>query len=346
MPGFFNSCVAGPKAALAAARPVAGALLRRAAGRRTVLVHRAAGIGDIVCTQPAIRAYRDQHPNTHIAFATRKEFIPVVRMFGCVDSVITADVRGATWAMAPRLYDSRFDLLLADERMPAELSHDHLVDQFAAQMGVIPADRQPRLTLMHNAAPCVTQAITAIRANGRPLIAIHTGPSWPVREWVQERWTELAGALQRRLGAVVVQLGNDTNTGTGPCVTPRIPQAVDWVGKWSLAESVAAISQMDLLIGIDSGLLHLAGSVGTPCVGLFGAVDGALRLPPETPSRCVTGNVPCLSCHHAVPPGHWRTGCKHDIACMKAIGASDVFAVVEGFLSSHFFRVFRTASSR
>jgi ADP-heptose:LPS heptosyltransferase len=207
------------------------------------------------------------------------------------------------------------------------------VDQFAAQTGVVPADRQPRLTLPHNAAPRVTQAITAIRASGRPLIAVHTGPSWPVREWFKERWTELAGALQRRLGAVVVQLGNDVNTGTGPCVAPRIPQTIDWVGKWSLAESVAAIGQMDLLIGIDSGLLHLAGSVGTPCVGLFGAVDGALRLPPETPSRCVMGDVPCLRCHHAVPPGHWRTGCRHDVACMKAISASHVFAVVERFLS-------------
>lgn len=340
---MFNSCVAGSKAALAAARPAARILLRRAAGRRTVLFHRAAGIGDIVCTQPAIRAFRDQHPNTHIAYATRKEFIPVVQMFGCVDSVIAADVRGATWTMAPRLYDSRFDLLLADERMPCHPSDSHLVDQFAKQVGVIPVDRQPRLA--HHAPPRVTQAIAAIREKGRPLIAVHTGPSWPVREWAHERWAELAAALQGRLGAVVVQLGNDVNTGTGPSVTPRIPHAVDWVGKWSLAESVAAISQMDLLIGIDSGLLHLAGGVGTPCIGLFGAVDGGLRLPPETPSRCVTGNVPCLSCHHAVPPGHWRTGCKHDIACMKAISASDVFAVVEGCLSDHFFRVVRTTGS-
>lgn len=343
MPGLLKTWVGDPKAALAAARPVAGALLRRAAGRRTVLFHRAAGIGDIVCTQPAIRAYRDQHPNTHIAFATRKVFIPVVQMFGCVDSAIAADVRGATWVMAPWLYDSRFDLLLADERMPSQPSDSHLVDQFAEQVGVIPVDRQPRLT--HNAPPRVTQAIAAIRASGRPLIAIHTGPSWPVREWGQERWAELASALQRRLGAVVVQLGNDVNTGTGPCVAPRIPQTVDWVGKWSLSESIAAIAQMDLLIGIDSGLLHLAGSVGTPCVGLFGAVNGALRLPPETPNRCVTGNVPCLSCHHAVPPGHWRTGCKHDIACMKAISDRDVFAVVEAFLSDHFFRGSRTGGS-
>lgn len=343
MPDSFNARTASPREVFATAQTIASVLLRRAAGKHVVLFHRAAGIGDIVCTQPAIREFRERHPETHIAYATRKEFIPVVQMFGCVDSVIATDVRGATWPMAPRLYDSRFDLLLADERMPAQYSRSHLVDQFAEQVGMIPADRQPRLAIAHHAAPRAMQAVAAIRVQGRPLIAIHIGPSWPVREWGKGCWAELADRLRARFGAVVVQLGVDANTGTGPCVAPRITGTADWVGKWSLAESVAAIAQMDLLIGIDSGLLHISGAVGTPCIGLFGAVDGRLRLPPKTPSRAVTGNVPCLGCHHTVPPGHWRTGCPHDIACMKAIAPGEVLAAVEHLLPDHLSCGVRTA---
>ena len=38
------------------------------------------------------------------------------------------------------------------------------------------------------------------------------------------------------------------------------------------------LSLCELFVGINSGLLHLAGAVGTPSVGLFGPVDPALRL--------------------------------------------------------------------
>lgn len=308
----------------------------RATGKPAFLIHRSAGIGDIVCTEPAVRTFRSEQPTAFIVYATRTEFMPIVAMANCADLIIPSDVRGAAWMMADRLYAARHDLLLADERTVPQASNKHLVDQFADQLGVIPSQRQPRLPAASQCAPWAQQATESVRQKGRPLIAIHVGPSWPVREWPQASWGKLVDALQSELDAVVVQLGADANTGTGPSLAPRIHSCIDWVGRWSLTETVAVLASVDILIGIDSGLLHLAGAVGTPSVGLFGAVDGSLRLPPDTPCRAVTGDAECLGCHHRLPPTHWRTGCPHDIACMKTLDYRDVAAATKQLLPATF----------
>jgi hypothetical protein len=49
----------------------------------------------------------------------------------------------------------------------------------------------------------------------------------------------------------------------------------------------------------------------------------------------VSGSVDCLGCHH-MPTGqlHWRTGCPHDILCMRKIAAEDVFAALVEHIGS------------
>jgi ADP-heptose:LPS heptosyltransferase len=85
-----------------------------------------------------------------------------------------------------------------------------------------------------------------------------------------------------------------------------------------------------LIISIDSGPIHVAGAVGTPVVGLFGAVNPLYRLPPASAAVGLVTDVPCLFCHHRTPIEHWRTGCPHDIRCMKLLEPEAVFnAVVE-----------------
>jgi ADP-heptose:LPS heptosyltransferase len=118
-------------------------------------------------------------------------------------------------------------------------------------------------------------------------------------------------------------LGSDMDTARGLVRTPRIAGTEDWVDKLSLEESIAALEQLDLFVGIDSGLLHAAGAVGIPTVGLFGPSDPRLILPPETPSIGVVSDAPCLGCQHRLPRLHWRDGCPNNIQCMTGLTAEN-----------------------
>lgn len=53
---------------------------------------------------------------------------------------------------------------------------------------------------------------------------------------------------------------------------------VDYLINKRVRELMPLISLMDTVISVDSGLLHMAGTVGTPVVGLFGPTDYAMRM--------------------------------------------------------------------
>ena len=98
-------------------------------------------------------------------------------------------------------------------------------------------------------------------------------------------------------------------------------------------ELLALVAVSGLIISIDSGPVHVAGAVGTPVIGLFGPVDPASRLPPDSPALGLVSDVPCLFCHNRAPIIHWRAGCPNDIACMKKLDDQSVFEAVKSMLA-------------
>lgn len=76
----------------------------------------------------------------------------------------------------------------------------------------------------------------------------------------------------------------------------------------SLGESLAVLGLMDGFIGPDSGLLHAAGALGIPSVGIFGPYKWQQRTVWSPSIRGINGHAPCAPCHHkarmeAFPPG-------------------------------------------
>ena len=93
------------------------------------------------------------------------------------------------------------------------------------------------------------------------------------------------------------------------------------------------MAAVDLLVGIDSGPIHVAGAVGTPCVALFGPTDPSLIFSNPELATGVFLRVECSFCHHRHPRMHWMSGCPNDIKCMKELTVEQVFDAVAANLS-------------
>jgi heptosyltransferase-1 len=100
---------------------------------------------------------------------------------------------------------------------------------------------------------------------------IHPGAGWPSKLWPTDRFAAVARYLGQawRLPSLVVWAGQAELTLAERIVAGSdghagIPPAT------SLAELAALARRCRLHIGSDSGPLHLAAAVGTPCVGLYG----------------------------------------------------------------------------
>jgi ADP-heptose:LPS heptosyltransferase len=296
---------------------------RKFSRKPVILFERHSGIGDIICTFPSVLELRKRHPDAVFVYSTRQSFKSIAEMGRVADVVVESDWSPEMPKVMHQDYDQCYQPQLEDEQ-PLGREHAHLVDDFSQTLGVKPSSRQPKLHVPAALSQLLVKKLKPFSEKANHVVGIHIGPSWRVREWTAEGWTKLVTLLRDSFDCVVMQLGSDMDTAKGFVKAPRIAGAEDWVGKLNLEESVAALEQLDLFIGIDSGLLHAAGAVGTPTVGLFGPINPKLRLPPETPSLAVVADVPCLGCHHRLPRLHWQDGCPNNIQCMAGLTAENV----------------------
>lgn len=300
--------------------------IRLRSGCPLLVVFRAGGLGDVLATEPSIAILRAQHPERCIVFCTRPEFRPIARLIAGIDRVVPVFHGDALAAFAARWFDTRRFRYL-DEYDPAG-SQRCFVEEMAASVGVtLPPGATPHIAVEPMSDAEFAEWFGSPRA-GRRLIAVHAGPSAPVREWPLAHWQSLVASLIRAPDLAILQIGSGRHfLHGGKDLT--IAGALQPLRQLTFHESARLLRSCALMIGIDSGPLHLAAAVGTRAIGLFGPVNPRLRLPPGAQSIVANPPLPCQFCHHRIPRGHWETGCPHEIACLEQITPGAVLEVLD-----------------
>ncbi len=105
----------------------------------------------------------------------------------------------------------------------------------------------------------------------RPFAIINPGAGWPSKRWPLDHFAEVARHLghQHQLSSLVVWAGSEERSWAEHIVAGSMGQA-HLAPNTTLTELVALSRRATLFVGSDTGPLHLAAAVGTPCVGLFG----------------------------------------------------------------------------
>lgn len=172
-------------------------------------------------------------------------------------------------------------------------------------------------------------ALLAPLADAGPLVAIHASSGVPVKLWVEERWAAVAERLIAATGARLVLTGGpDDRALTAAVAGPLSAPALDLAGQTSIGALAAVLARCDLVLGPDSGALHLAVAVGTPTVHLFGPAS-VVKFGPWGPAdrhRVVSAGPRCARCGDLSPSR------PRGAACMLAIGVEEVVAAALALL--------------
>ena len=114
----------------------------------------------------------------------------------------------------------------------------------------------------------------------------------------------------------------------------ELPAGEDLTGRTSIREAALILSQCDLFVGADSGLVHLALAVGTPTVGLYGPLNPYYLIAPRPGFYPVWADVECRGCwsHGQMKYPHHCHKIVPD--CMSSISLEKVFAVCEEILEA------------
>ncbi|ADE14479.1 glycosyl transferase family 9 [Nitrosococcus halophilus Nc 4] len=159
--------------------------------------------------------------------------------------------------------------------------------------------------------------------------AVSIGTKADVNDWGSNNWKALFDQLSRRypdLGLVLIGSPDeaDTSAETGHAWQGPV---LNLCGGLSPRESAAVLEQASLFMGHDSGPMHLAASVGTPCVAVFSARNKPGEwFPYGKQHRIIYHQMPCFGCRLVVCE-------KHGKKCIYSIEVSEVLAAVEEILA-------------
>jgi lipopolysaccharide heptosyltransferase I len=283
-----------------------------------ILFVKTSSLGDVIHHMPAITDARRHLPQARFAWVVEEKFAPLVRLHPAVAQTIPAATRrwrselsqASTWSEIrtfvrdlrrtafAEIIDSQGLLRSAlmtrsargrrhgyDRRSIREplasLFYDvrHRVDRKLHAV-----ERNRRLTglaLGYSAAAAPDYgldrqrlAITAASPYG---VLLHA-TARPEKHWPEESWVALGTALARRQVELVLPWGSETERSRSERLAAmllgsRVPplQPLD-----AMARLIAGAS---FVIGVDTGLLHLAAALGVPLVAIFVGTDPGLTGP-------------------------------------------------------------------
>ncbi len=315
-------------------------------------------LGDLVLVSPAFSALCAQF-GAPVTLVTSARYAPLASLFPGVGEVLALPDRSplsTLMALAQRARQDHPSQVVDLHGSVRSRAFAALMGQPASRISKQSVQRRARLRFPRLPAPR-TLTVRALQAAGVapgdlasyslpqlpitclppsaspaafPALALCPGAGtatkrWPIPSWggLARRWAEETGGRAAVFGAAsergLVEAVVEASSGTARAFPdPGLPA------------TASALARASLVVAGDSGLLHLAGAVGTPVIGLFGptGIDMGYWVWED---RGVALAVPELACRPCTLYGGARCPLLHH-RCMTALTVERVWEAVESLV--------------
>lgn len=195
--------------------------------------------------------------------------------------------------------------------------------------------------LEFNVPQSITDAVTvATKENrsGQPDSVLGFAPAarHATKRWSLEYYRDLAALYSARLETRIMIFGGDGDKEYCDSLASQIngrvgrEVATSYAGRFSLAETAAAMDQCSVIVSNDTGLMHLAAARKRNIVAIFGSTVREFGFfPYGSPSVVLEErDLSCRPCSHIgrpkCPKGHFK--CMNDITPARVLNAITRFA--------------------
>lgn len=224
------------------------------------------------------------------------------------------------------------------ERSPALHEVNRILD-LARTLGADARDTRLELWPSEEDEACADTLLAQFQQPGRLLVALAPGAGIERRRWPIDRFAELAVLLAQAMSAQVVIVGGPSDEALGRAIVAEVgdtaAQVLDLAGRTSLGATAAVLRRCSLFVGNDSGPMHMAAAMHTPCVELSCHPTGGSAVAANSPLRFSPWEVSCRVLQPAAAVAPCDTECtRSDAHCIKAISVHEAFAAAQDLLTS------------
>jgi heptosyltransferase-2 len=161
-------------------------------------------------------------------------------------------------------------------------------------------------------------------ARGSYVLVVPGAAYGPAKAWPWERYRRVCEALARE--TPVVLSGSSGDRAVCARIRDGIEGIADLAGETTLGEFFALAQGARAVLANDSGAPHVAASLGTPTVVLFGSTSPEWTAPVGERVRVLQHKVHCNPC--------FRRTCPTQLECFNGIDPAEVLASVRALLDS------------
>jgi ADP-heptose:LPS heptosyltransferase len=164
-------------------------------------------------------------------------------------------------------------------------------------------------------------------------VAVSVGTKVQAKDWGMDNWRALLGEMAKAMpGRSLLLVGAAEESAASEFAATGWRAGggavVNLCGRLNPRESAAALERAELFVGHDSGPMHLAASVGTPCVAVFAARNVPKQwFPVGRKHRVIYHTVSCQGCG-------LETCVEQQKRCLTSITVDEVMEAVRQGLGS------------
>jgi len=283
-----------------------------------ILIVKTSSLGDVVHNMPAVTDLRRRHPEARIDWLVEESYVPLVRLHPGVDAAIPVAVRrwrgrlghAETWremrAFTRSLRERSYDLVIDTQG----LIRSGLLTRLARgrRHGYDSKSiREPLAASFYNMRHTVSRDLHAIDRNRhlvglaagyapqgapdfglvreriglpeRPNAVLLHGTARASKEWAEIHWIAVGKALTAAGCAVALPWGNERERQRSEALAAAIGSGAQVPPREALDGTARLLAASTIVVGLDTGLLHLAAALTVPAVAIFTDTDPALTGP-------------------------------------------------------------------
>ena len=292
-----------------------------------ILFIKTSSLGDVIHHMPALTEARTRRPDATFAWLVEEAFAPLVRLHPAVGAVVPVawrrwrrsllspatlgEIVDSLRAIRAHRYDEIVDSQgLVRSAVIARVAHGrrHGYDRSSI--------REPLASMFYDVRHRVSRSLHAVDRNriltglalgyapqGAPDFGLDRGryatlgPRYavllhatarPEKQWPEENWIALGKALGHSGLELLLPWGTAEERARGERIASALPCAR--VPERAPLDAVARlIAGAQIVVGVDTGLLHLAAALGVPLVAIFAGSSPALTRPVGNGPMAVLG---------------------------------------------------------
>lgn len=323
--------------------------------RKAAFLHTAA-IGDTVISSAMVQDFKRAFPNSHITFFTGSSNHETACLIPGIDVVSKLSVKSPLEAVKQIKNAGSFEVwfdcgpwprlnaiytFFADAAVKIGFQTDkqyrHYVYDRAVRHSSHVHEIENYRNLLHAFGIKDCGSLPFLRTDGSRRIpgriAIHMFPGGSrsyLKEWPDDRWSDLISMLVAK-GNTVFLTGTAVNRERAVAIQERVKdreRVTVVAGMQKLLEVMGLLRSSQLVISVDTGIMHIASALGCNLISLHGPTSPRRWGPLNADAIPLHANIACSPCLSL----GFESGC-NDPKCMQAISVDDVYSHVERLLN-------------